>query len=270
MKKIRGITTLVMFISLLVGSSAVIASPVTYVVKSGDSLWSIASANGISVDTIKQLNGLNSDLIYLNQILTLSNQEVIQSVTPSPATVSQSEYIIQTGDSLWSIAQKFGTTVDCLKDINSITNDTIYVGNTLMVCNTSISTTISRSGNCLTGSSVVTKAEQYLGSPYEYGGTSPDGFDCSGFTQYVYSQFQIPLDRTAASQYTNGIAVSKTNLVPGDLVFFNTNSGINHVGIYAGDGKFIHSSSGQGKVVYSNLNDEYYTPRYVGARRIIK
>jgi cell wall-associated NlpC family hydrolase len=270
MRKTWGIFILVMFISLFAGSTVVMASPVTYIVKSGDCLWSIANANGMSVDSFKQLNGLSSDLIYIGQILTLSNPAVEQIAPPSPAAVSQSEYIIQPGDSLYSIAQKFGTTIYYLKIINGLTSDTLYAGNTLLVRSTLVSTTVSRSGNSLTGSSVVAKAEQYLGTPYRYGGTSPNGFDCSGFTQYIYSQFQIPLYRTAATQYNNGVEVSKTDLVPGDLVFFNTYGGISHVGIYAGNGRFIHSSSSPGGVIYSPLNDVYYAPRYVGARRVIR
>jgi cell wall-associated NlpC family hydrolase len=282
MRKIWGIYIFVIFVSLFAGSTAVMASPATYVVKTGDCLWSIAKANGISVNSIKQLNGLNSDLIYVGQVLTLSNPAPEQTVPSSPtaeqtapsgpAVVSQSAYIIQPGDSLWSIAQKFGTTVDYLKVTNNLADDTIYPGNTLLVRSPLVSTNISRSGNVsIKGTSVVAKAEQYLGSPYLYGGTSPAGFDCSGFTQFIYRQFQIPINRTAASQYNNGSVVSKTELVAGDLVFFNTSgSGISHVGIYTGNGQFIHASSGLGKVIYSNLNDDYYSPLYVGARRVIK
>jgi peptidoglycan endopeptidase LytE len=270
MRKIWRISILVIFIVLFTGTTIVTASPASYVVEAGDCLWSIANVNGISVNSIKQLNGLSSNFIYAGQVLILSSTEVKKTVPSSPAIISQSVYTIQPGDTLWSIAQKFGTTVDYLKINNGLTSNTLYAGKTLLVRGTSASTNVSRSGNILTGALVVAKAKQYLGTPYRYGGTSPSGFDCSGFTQYIYSQFFVPIYRTAASQHGNGVGVTKANLVPGDLVFFNTCGGISHVGIYAGNGQFIHSSSGSGKVIYSSLNDYYYLLRYVGARRVIR
>lgn len=112
-------------------------------------------------------------------------------------------------------------------------------------------------------------ASKYLGVPYKYGGTTTSGFDCSGFTSKVFSDLGIQLNRTSGSQYQQGTAVAKSDLQVGDLVFFNTSgSGISHVGIYIGDGKMIHSQTGQG-VSYSNVNDPYYWgDRYVGAKRV--
>jgi len=111
-----------------------------------------------------------------------------------------------------------------------------------------------------------------IGTPYKSGGTSSKGFDCSGFTSYVFEKMGIELTRTSGSQAKEGTKVAKADLIAGDLVFFDTiggnNSAISHVGIYIGDGKFVHSSSSRG-VVTDKLNSEYYDGRFVTARRIM-
>ena len=121
------------------------------------------------------------------------------------------------------------------------------------------------------GSQIVAYGEQFLGTPYVWGGNGPRSFDCSGFTKYVMKHFGYDISRTASAQATNGVAVSRSELQPGDLVFFHTFSSyvyITHVGIYAGNGQFIHASSSKG-ITYSDLNSAYYSSAYVSARRII-
>ena len=116
---------------------------------------------------------------------------------------------------------------------------------------------------------VITTAKSYLGAPYVWGGTSPSGFDCSGFTYYVLKQHGISISRTAAAQYKKGTSVSKSNLQKGDFVFFSTyKSGASHVGIYVGNNQFISSTTSKG-VVISSLSNSYWSSHYVGARRII-
>lgn len=117
---------------------------------------------------------------------------------------------------------------------------------------------------------IINCAKGYLGTRYIWGGNTPSGFDCSGFTKYVYQKFGITLNRVAADQAKQGTWVSKGNLSPGDLVFFDTNGGnnyINHVGIYIGGGSFVHCSSGQGKVVITTLSSGSYANYYMCARR---
>ena len=128
------------------------------------------------------------------------------------------------------------------------------------------------SNSNVTGAAVVEYAKKYLGYKYVSGGTSPSkGFDCSGFTQYVYKNFGISLNRTSSAQKNNGVAVSKDDLQPGDLVLFNNdaNTKIGHVGIYIGDGNFIHASNPSDGVKITTLTSGYYHKRYVGARRVI-
>ena len=121
------------------------------------------------------------------------------------------------------------------------------------------------SSNSLNGSSVIAYAKQFLGCKYVYGGTTTSGFDCSGFTQFVYKHFGVTLNRTAAAQYSNGTAI--TNLQAGDLVMFGK-SGINHVGIYIGGNTFIHAANPSRGVTTDTLASGYYKTNYVGARRI--
>ena len=117
---------------------------------------------------------------------------------------------------------------------------------------------------------VVQVAESYAGSRYVSGGSSPSGFDCSGFTQYVYGKCGVTLSRTSYTQATQGTAVNKSELQPGDLLLFHYygSSSIGHVGIYVGNGKFIHAANSNRGVVYDSIESGYYADNYAGARRL--
>ena len=118
--------------------------------------------------------------------------------------------------------------------------------------------------------SILRAAYSVIGTPYVFGGTSPYGFDCSGFTQYAFKRAGVYIPRTADSQLYYGKRISMSQLRPGDLVFFETYlPGPSHVGIYIGDGKFIHASSSKG-VTISRLSQPYYAARYLGAKRVFK
>lgn len=122
------------------------------------------------------------------------------------------------------------------------------------------------------GTQLIQFAKQFIGTPYVYGGTSlTSGVDCSGFVYSVYKNFGITLNRDSRGQFQNGTQVAKSALVAGDLVFFNAggNTAISHVGIYMGDGNYIHSTDGKGNgVTITPLNSSYSARTYVSARRI--
>ncbi|NJD02273.1 MAG: hypothetical protein FIA99_06680 [Ruminiclostridium sp.] len=121
---------------------------------------------------------------------------------------------------------------------------------------------------------IVGYARKFLGVKYVYGGSSSKGFDCSGFTSYVFKHFGISLERTSTSQGSHGVKINRSDLKPGDLVFFDTNGGlnaINHVGMYVGEGKFIHASSGStNKVIISDMTEGFYYKNYMRSRRYIE
>ena len=117
---------------------------------------------------------------------------------------------------------------------------------------------------------IIVTALSHRGVKYRFGGAAPTGFDCSGFVMYVYNRHGIKLPRTADKQYESGKKLKgKNDLKPGDLVFFQTyEKGASHVGIYQGNGQFIHASTSKG-VTVNRLTDTYYAKRYLGARRVL-
>ncbi len=116
--------------------------------------------------------------------------------------------------------------------------------------------------------SLTRSALRFIGTPYVFGGTSPSGFDCSGFTQHVFAMLGISIPRLADAQYYAGRPI-KGRMLKGDLVFFQTyEPGPSHVGIYLGNGRFVHSSSHG--VMVSRLDNSYWRAHYIGAKRLAK
>jgi cell wall-associated NlpC family hydrolase len=124
---------------------------------------------------------------------------------------------------------------------------------------------IERQADAARGHRVVAIARKHVGAPYRWGGSSPAGFDCSGFVRYVYAQVGVSLPHNAAKQYRLGTPVSRDNLEPGDLVFFDR---LRHNGIYVGNGRFIHSRQTGKRVAIAGLGDEWYAEHFAGARRL--
>lgn len=119
------------------------------------------------------------------------------------------------------------------------------------------------------GTEIAKSALSYVGCPYVYGGSSPEGFDCSGFVQYVYQQNGISINRTVNDQLSDGYSVPFYDLQPGDIIYFGDEDEASHVGIYVGDGDFVHAQSTETGVVLSNLSESYYTGRFLYAHRVV-
>lgn len=132
----------------------------------------------------------------------------------------------------------------------------------------SSSTSSNVNTNTNKGQKIADFAKSLVGKPYRYGSTGPNSFDCSGFVVYVYKNFGINLPRTSQAQAYVGERVSRNNLQPGDLVFSNTYSSLSHVGIYIGNGKFVHAANSDTGVAISSLNEGYYNSRYAWSTRV--
>jgi murein DD-endopeptidase len=120
------------------------------------------------------------------------------------------------------------------------------------------------------GDEVALRAIAQVGKPYRYGGADLKGFDCSGLVYFVHHDIGISVPRTASQQYAASTPVNAQKLMPGDLLFFHTSrrKRISHVGIYAGDGRFVHAPQTGGRIEVRELSDDYYSKRFIGAGRL--
>ncbi|MEH7111494.1 LysM peptidoglycan-binding domain-containing protein [Neobacillus niacini] len=263
-------------VTLLAPAPAAPAVTVTsYTVVSGDYLGKIAKQFGTTVQELKKVNGLLSDLIYVGQVLSVSAQTPIAPpqapTTPAPPapptpTAPSSEYIVKSGDTLSKIGLQFAMTVLELKTVNGLTSDRIYVGQRLTVSGAGAGTTQPPQVTDFAGT-LVNTAKSVIGTPYAWGGSTLSGFDCSGFIYYVANQSGKSIGRySAAGYYSRTYYVDQPQ--PGDLVFFQNTykPGISHVGIYLGDNQFIHADEKKG-VSISNLGSPYYTEHFDGFKR---
>ena len=125
-----------------------------------------------------------------------------------------------------------------------------------------------RSGRIISHT-LLSRGLSMVGSRYRYGGTSSRGVDCSGLMKVIYQKEGIALPHSARQQYRIGKPISSGKLAPGDLVFFNTRGSVSHVGMYIGNGKFLHAANPREGVRVDSLNSMYYNKRYIGARRIL-
>jgi len=201
-----------------------------------------------------------------------------------PAFAAGTDYTVKEGDTLQSIAAGFSISTDSIVYANNLGPVPLKSGQKLTILEKEVvradTQDVSRGEitrqvppavvDASRGQKAVDMAMKHLGKPYRYGSAGPNSFDCSGFTSYIYKQMGIRLNRSAADQSKNGVKVDRKDLLPGDLIFFHTTRpGISHVGMYIGDGKFIHASSSRtGSVITSVLNSGYYNSRYVVAKRV--
>jgi LysM repeat protein len=239
-------------------------STTTYTIKSGDSLSLIAKNYNTSVTELKTINNLTTDIIYIGQVLKVPNGTTTET-TPIASPSTPNTYTVKSGDSLWRIATNTNLTVTQLKSYNHLTSDSIYVGQVLQLTSQAPSTPAPEVKS-LDVEGLVTEAKKYIGVPYVWGGTSPSGFDCSGYLNYVYNSQGISIPRTVETIWTATTPVSTPQI--GDIVFFTTYApGASHAGIYIGDNKFIHAGSSTG-VTITDMNNSYWKPRYLGAKSV--
>lgn len=206
---------------------------------------------------------------YLTDVLTAENFNAIGVVTGSDVRMrsgpSTNKSVVKTLDK------------DAVVDIIGINNGwykVVHGGNTGYMRSDFVNIVAGPSSKDSSdvGQQIADLAQQYVGYSYVYGEESPSrGFDCSGLVYYCYGQFGYKLSRTASQQYKNhGTSVSKSELKVGDLVFFSSSGdGVTHVGIYIGDGKFVHASTSKTGVIISELGSDYYTRVWYGAKRIV-
>jgi cell wall-associated NlpC family hydrolase len=292
----RAIGALIVII-LVVGAVPIQADawPGTHLVRPGETLYRIALRYGTTVAALMEINGLRSDRIFAGQVLRLppavpsrgAPGAAPRSPRPAPTAVASPEIgaeivaphplrvrrgpktyhttlaIVEQGASMrvlsidegWAQVELPGGDAGWVRadDLRAVPADAPPPPG------------VTRGGD------IVREAMRYLGTPYVWGGESSRGVDCSGFVYVVFSGTLPQLSRLRSFDYFQmGTPVDRGDLRPGDLVFFTTYApGPSHVGIYAGEGRFLHASSSARRVLATPLDDPYYAARYLGARRLV-
>ena len=247
--------------------------PRIHVVLSGESLWTIARQYGTTVGALAQANGLRTDRpLAAGRVLAIPPEAASAEAPQQPA---RDFYVVRKGDSLSRIAKRLGATPQALAKANGLRlNGILRPGMRLEVPaargKAAQTASVQAPARAQDGTSrLVETAMRYRGVRYRYGGITNRGMDCSGLVSRVLDVNGIDAPHNSRALYRLGQAVSRDKLEAGDLVFFNTKGrGISHVGIYIGDGKFVHASSAKGRVRVDTLREGYYHRRYVGARRV--
>jgi len=269
-----------------------------YTVKSGDTLHDIAKAFGISVEILKAANQLEMDLIKPNQILVIPGtveREGTGVVDKLPREADP--YIVKSGDTLSGLSVRTGVSVEEIKQLNHLQPNRLQIGQKLLLkksvssledeeemgdgdqgvgtptANGGEEPRTSESHEKWTSSDernlFVRVAKTFLGVPYRLGGATMRGIDCSAFVKKVYEIFGIALPRTAREQSCVGRPIGKDELEEGDLVFFQTQRARRtHVGIYIGNGEFVHASSSNKQVKVDHLDKPYFHQRFLRGVRV--
>lgn len=246
------------FIALaLTVASVAMSEARTHTVAPGDTIGTIAQANNLTVSELARLNQLEgSGELRVGTTLIL-DEAASRPIDPAQAAearkrAAEAEAALVPSEAGTDVAMWSGATPETAQKKTGLRRLAEGIANR----STAIAASLTRS------------AMRFLGVPYSFGGTSSSGFDCSGYVQHVFAMLGLRLPRTADAQYEVGQRVAQVE--PGDLVFFQTYSpGASHVGIYVGNGNFIHSSSSHG-VTVSALRDSYWSARYLGAKRVLR
>lgn len=291
---------------LTTGTSALAAS---HKVVKNDSLWAISKKYGVSISSLKKANSLSGNTIYVGQTLKIPSSSKTTSFKSTTKTssktaavkataTSSTTYKVAKGDTLWSIAKKYGVSVSALQKANNLSSSLIYIGQSLKLASsltsyttngvtkstttssttkstttktksststskTAVSqapTSIKRSSTAASSANITAYALTFLGVPYVWGGTTPSGFDCSGYVQYVYSHFGISVGRTTYTQQYAGTKISVASAQAGDLYFWGSYGSAYHVAIALGGGQYVMAPA-PGQVVKTG-NVSSYTPSF--------
>lgn len=285
-------------IASLMLSTSLFASQ--YTVQNGDSLYSIAKKHNTTVEKIKVSNSItDASSIKSGLIINIADKDSsIATLFSNIESTNKSEYEIKNGDSLYSISKANNIKLSALLETNEIDKDAklkigdkIFIPTEKLASNktdkkkSKIENKAVEKAICVTKveekkytvdeskfSSLPDTAQQKIGKKYVWGAVGPHTFDCSGLSTYVYKQKGITLPRTANAQSRTGQSIERESLLPGDLVFFDTSrnktKGVNHVGIYIGNNRFIHASSAKHQVIETSLDSAFYKTSYRGAKRV--
>ena len=277
----------------------------SHVVRTNESLQSIARKYHVSVDELKSVNNLTASRVSKGERLIIPSHPESQKNTV--AATHQDTYKVAKGDTLPRIAKKTGVKLATIKKLNGLKGNKIKSGQVLVLVatDTPVQTVITNRLQLINKdllneqeltdtlaeltdlesdrpvdlaksieanqaiNSIKKSAYSFLGARYRFGGSSRNSLDCSSFTQQVFRELSITLPRTAREQFVVGNEVVRGDLKKGDLVFFQTYARFpSHVGIYLGNRKMIHASSGEHHVVISSMDTPYYLSRYLGALRM--
>lgn len=279
-----------------------------FTVKPGDTLYGISKSFGVTVEALKGANRLEGDSIRQKQVLLIPTQGEKQKggtikkasaeIGKRPSGESES-YVVQKGDSLYSISKRAGIPVEEIKKMNRLQSTTLKIGQILLLPKKKIemdegteelgdaeevtevlqvkgekgepvaSNSLGKWSNPEERNLFVRVVKTFLGVPYRLGGSTLKGIDCSAFVKKIYEIFHVHLPRTAREQFMSGKKVKKGQLEEGDLVFFKTRRANNaHVGIYIGDNQFIHASSRNKEVKIDYLDTPYFSTRFLRGVRV--
>jgi cell wall-associated NlpC family hydrolase len=274
-----------------------------YAVKSGDSLYKIAKAYGVSIDAIKTANHLERENLKLNQVLLIPASKERQTGETPKTSSGSPDSVVKKGESLHSISKKTGLSIEEIRRINQLRTTRLTAGQTLTLSmpqktaedpdeesgegeDEETPEAVSEVGQTenqeVSDSSEKWKSENernlfvrlvktFLGVPYRLGGSTLKGIDCSAFVKKIYEVFNIELPRTTWEQIRFGKRVKKDELAEGDLVFFKipTRRASNrHVGIYIGNNEFVHASSRNKEVRVDNLDTPYFSKCFLNGVRV--
>jgi peptidoglycan endopeptidase LytE len=260
----RKLFTLFAALAVLAAIPVVSLADATHVVRKGDTLGKIARAHRVSVSKIQAANGLEGTHLSVGKKLVLPGGKARtkrRKARPTPG--AQLSIVDSQGSTPSGDARKLPTEAELAELARSVkaagaASPGVAAASEAGKADVSVRDRLLR------------VAQRMLSVPYRYGGTTLWGLDCSGFVQKTFAFLDLDLPRSAREQYREGAKVAKSDLSPGDLVFFRTYAKYpSHVGIYLGDNRFVHASSRDRKVTVESLDTPYYMKRYIGAKRLL-